>query len=180
MTAAFPSRCDKLTDEGEKLYSEWLDGEGLYLPEDGCSAMGKTYREGDEDKFVHDLFENPAMCAIPRYMEQAFGCPALEYELDFGDGRVDGFSATRDEDGTFDVLRYSNGMSVGGGYHADNLAEVTAYCKRYIKYQTERVDEPAVSLSGESRDMKSSRDGLAENKTELEDTVAKLTDGQSL
>lgn len=70
----------QLTDEGERLYSEWLDGDELYLPVDGISAMGKTYREGDENQFVHDLWNTPELCATPRYMEQSFGCPAEEYK----------------------------------------------------------------------------------------------------
>lgn len=177
----------QLTDEGEKLYSEWLDDDELYLPEDGFTVMGKTYRDGDESRFVHDLFENPEMCAAPRYLEQAFGCPALVYEFSLDGGRVDSLSATRNADGTFDVLRYSDGLAVGGGYHAESLSDAKAYCERFAKYQTECVDESGVSLSGESRDMISSRDGLAENQMGIEGKAAEcreaataLADGDAL
>ena len=29
---------------------------------------------------MRELWENPALCPSPRYMELAFGCPAVEYE----------------------------------------------------------------------------------------------------
>lgn len=68
----------QLTDAGERLWGELDCGE--YLPEEGLSAMGKTYREGDEDRFVRDLWECGDLCTRPRYLEQAFGCPSEEYE----------------------------------------------------------------------------------------------------
>ena len=39
---------------------------------------GLTYRDGDEGRFVADLFENPEMCAAPRFMERCFGAAAQE------------------------------------------------------------------------------------------------------
>lgn len=67
----------QLTDEGERLWGELEYGE--YLPEEGISAMGRTYREGDENQFVHDLWESGGLCAKPRYMEQAYGCKGEEW-----------------------------------------------------------------------------------------------------
>lgn len=46
--------------------------------------MGKHYELGDENRFVHDLYNNPELCAAPRYMEQSFGCPSEEYEKEEG------------------------------------------------------------------------------------------------
>lgn len=67
----------QLTDDGEVLLGELVDG--TYLPEEGLSLAGKVYREGEENAFIHALFENPASCQTPRYMEQAFGCKKEEW-----------------------------------------------------------------------------------------------------
>lgn len=72
----------QLTDEGERLW-EQLDYED-YLPLDGLTAMGKHYELGDENRFVHDLYNSPELCATPRYVEQSFGCPSEEYEKEEG------------------------------------------------------------------------------------------------
>ena len=55
-----------------------------YLPLDGLTAMGKHYELGDENQFVHDLYNSPELCATPRYVEQSFGCPSEEYEKEEG------------------------------------------------------------------------------------------------
>lgn len=73
---------DKLTDEGERLWGQ-LDYEDS-LPLDGLTAMGKHYELGDENRFVHDLYNSPELCAAPRYVEQSFGCPSEEYEKEEG------------------------------------------------------------------------------------------------
>lgn len=72
----------QLTDEGERLWGQ-LDYEDC-LPLDGLTAMGKHYELGDENRFVHDLYNSPELCATPRYVEQSFGCPSEEYEKEEG------------------------------------------------------------------------------------------------
>lgn len=72
----------QLTDEGERLWGQ-LDYED-YLPLEGLTAMGKHYELGDENQFVHDLYNSPELCATPRYVEQSFGCPSEEYEKEEG------------------------------------------------------------------------------------------------
>ena len=72
----------QLTDEGESLWGQ-LDYED-YLPLEGLTAMGKHYELGDENRFVHDLYNSPELCAAPRYAEQSFGCPSEEYEKEEG------------------------------------------------------------------------------------------------
>lgn len=72
----------QLTDEGERLWGQ-LDYEDS-LPLDGLTAMGKHYELGDENRFVHDLYNSPELCATPRYVEQSFGCPSEEYEKEEG------------------------------------------------------------------------------------------------
>lgn len=67
----------QLTDEGEALLGELVDG--AYLPEGGLSLAGKVYLGGEENAFIHALFENPALCQTPRYMEQAFGFKKEEW-----------------------------------------------------------------------------------------------------
>lgn len=54
------------------------------LPLEGLTAMGKHYELGDENRFVHDLYNSPELCAAPRYVEQSFGCPSEEYEKEEG------------------------------------------------------------------------------------------------
>lgn len=53
----------QLTDAGERLWGQ-LDYED-YLPLDGLTAMGKHYELGDENRFVHDLYNSPELCATP-------------------------------------------------------------------------------------------------------------------
>lgn len=72
----------QLTDEGERLWGQ-LDYED-YLPLEGLTAMGKHYELGDENQFVHDLYNSPELCAAPRYVELSFGCPSEEYEKEEG------------------------------------------------------------------------------------------------
>lgn len=72
----------QLTDAGERLWGQ-LDYED-YLPLEGLTAMGKHYELGDENQFIHDLYNSPELCAAPRYMEQSFGCPSEEYENEEG------------------------------------------------------------------------------------------------
>lgn len=72
----------QLTDEGERLWGQ-LDYED-YLPLEGLTAMGKHYELGDENQFIHDLYNSPELCAAPRYVEQSFGCPSEEYEKEEG------------------------------------------------------------------------------------------------
>ena len=57
----------QLTDEGD-----------IFFPEEGVSAMGSTYRDGDESRFIHDLWDSPEMCVTPRFMERCFGAAAQE------------------------------------------------------------------------------------------------------
>lgn len=68
----------QLTDAGEDA----LDAIEDAWADDTFSFAGKTY-DGSAPS-VHeamcDLWENPDLCPAPRYMEQAFGCPAEEWE----------------------------------------------------------------------------------------------------
>ena len=64
---------DQLRDMGvyairESLADEILNDlsyDGDYLPLEGLTAMGKHYELGDENRFVHDLYNSPELCAAP-------------------------------------------------------------------------------------------------------------------
>lgn len=63
----------QLSEEGEKLLCETLDYNGevdLYDLE--LEAMGNIYKEGDENKFVHDLWNNPDFCPACLYVERSW------------------------------------------------------------------------------------------------------------
>lgn len=68
----------QLTDAGE----EALDAiEDAWVGEEFTIA-GKTYDGSAQSTMdaLDDLWENPALCPAPHYMELAFGCPAEEWE----------------------------------------------------------------------------------------------------
>ena len=63
----------QLSKKGEKLLSETLDYEGevdLYDLE--INVMGKTYIEGDENKFIHDMWNDPELCPKADYAKAVF------------------------------------------------------------------------------------------------------------
>lgn len=60
----------QLSEEGEKLFFEVSDCNGeVDLYDLQLEVMGNIYREGDENKFIHDLWNDPDLCPIPRYVE---------------------------------------------------------------------------------------------------------------
>ena len=68
----------QLTDAGEEALNAIEDA---WVGESFTSG-GKEYDGSPESvsSAMRDLWENPALCPAPRYMELAFGCPAEEYE----------------------------------------------------------------------------------------------------
>lgn len=68
----------QLTDAGEEAL-EAIEDAWVGEP---FTVGGKEYDGSWEsvDAAMRDLWENPDLCPAPRYMEQAFGCPAEEYE----------------------------------------------------------------------------------------------------
>lgn len=71
-TDAFSETADYKVDSNYHDLLTWL------------TAMGKHYELGDENQFIHDLYNSPELCAAPRYVEQSFGCPSEEYEKEEG------------------------------------------------------------------------------------------------
>lgn len=71
----------QLTDAGAEAYETIRDAEDAWEPEPFAVA-GKTYDGSDLSvaQAMRDLWDNPDLCPPPRYMEQAYGCPAEEWD----------------------------------------------------------------------------------------------------
>lgn len=128
----------QLTDKGERLYSDYQMDGGFYLPEDGVEAMGFVYREGDENAFIHDLWDNPEMCSKPRFAEKVGGSPAEEYIMEH-DGVKTEFQITEvkqgsfayDQGARFDVKVLTDGYDCGNGRFCADLGEAHDFCGQF-------------------------------------------------
>lgn len=128
----------QLTDKGEDLYSGFQMDGGFYLPEDGFETMGFVYREGDENAFIHDLWDNPEMCSKPRYAEKALGYPVEEYIMEH-DGVKTEFQITEvkrdsfayDQGACFDVKVLTDGHNCGYGHFCADLDNAHGFCERF-------------------------------------------------
>lgn len=128
----------QLTDKGEELYSEFETDGGFYLPETGFEAMGFVYRKGDENAFIHDLWDNPEMCSKPRWAEKVGGSPAEEYIMEH-DGVKTEFQITEVKEGSFaydqgarfDVKVLTDGHDCGNGRFCADLDEAHEYCQQF-------------------------------------------------
>lgn len=128
----------QLTDKGERLYSDYQMDGGFYLPEDGIEAMGFVYKEGDENAFIHDLWDNPEMCSKPRYAEKALGYPVEEYIMEH-DGVKTEFQITEvkedsfahDQGARFDVKVLTDGHDCGNGRFCADLGEAHDFCGQF-------------------------------------------------
>ena len=128
----------QLTDKGEDLYSGFQMDGGFYLPEDGFETMWFVYREGDENAFIHDLWDNPEMCSKPRYAEKALGYPVEEYimehdgvKTEFQISEVKEDSFAYDQGARFDVKVLTNGHDCGNGRFCTDLDEAHEYCQQF-------------------------------------------------
>lgn len=128
----------QLTDKGENLYSNFQFDGGFYLPEEGFETMGFVYREGDENAFIHDLWDNPEMCSKPRYAEKALAYPAEEYIMEH-DGVKTEFQITEvkedsfayDQGARFDVKVLTDGHNCGYGHFCADLDDAHGFCERF-------------------------------------------------
>lgn len=128
----------QLTDEGEGLYSDYQMDGGFYLPEDGVEAMGFVYREGDENAFIHDLWDNPEMCSKPRFAEKVSGFPTEEYimehdgvKTEFQISEIKRDSFAYDQGARFDVKVLTDGHDCGNGRFCANLDEAHDFCQQF-------------------------------------------------
>lgn len=128
----------QLTDKGEDLYSGFQMDGGFYLPEDGFETMGFVYREGDENAFIHDLWDNPEMCSKPRYAEKALGYPVEEYIMEHDDVKTE-FQITEvkrdsfayEQGARFDVKVLTDGHNCGYGHFCADLDDAHGFCERF-------------------------------------------------
>lgn len=128
----------QLTDKGESFYSDYQMDDGFYLPENGVEAMGFVYKEGDENAFVHDLWDNPEMCSKPRWAEKVGGFPTEEYIMEH-DGAKTEFQITEMKEGSFaydqgarfDVKVLTDGHDCGNGRFCADLDEAHGYCQQF-------------------------------------------------
>lgn len=128
----------QLTDKGEDLYSGFQMDGGFYLPEDGFETMGFVYREGDENAFIHDLWDNPEMCSKPRWAEKVDGFPAEEYimehdgvKTEFQISEVKRDSFAYDQGARFDVKVLTDGHNCGYGHFCVDLDDAHGFCERF-------------------------------------------------
>lgn len=128
----------QLTDKGEDLYSGFQMDGGFYLPEDGFETMGFVYREGDENAFIHDLWDNPEMCSKPRYAEKVDGFPIEEYIMDHNGVKTE-FQITEvkrdsfayDQGARFNVKVLTDGYNCGNGRFRADLDDAHEYCQQF-------------------------------------------------
>lgn len=128
----------QLTDKGEDLYSGFQMDGGFYLPEDGFETMGFVYREGDENAFIHDLWDNPEMCSKPRYAEKVDGFPIEEYIMDHNGVKTE-FQITEvkrdsfayDQGALFNVKILTDGYNCGNGRFCADLDDAHGFCQQF-------------------------------------------------
>lgn len=128
----------QLTDKGEELYSEFQMDGGFYLPEGGFETMGFVYREGDENAFIHDLWDNPEMCSKPRYVEKVDGFPIEEYIMDHNGVKTE-FQITEvkrdsfayDQGARFNVKVLTDGYNCGNGRFCADLDDAHGFCQQF-------------------------------------------------
>lgn len=126
----------QVSNEAERLVFDKLDYEGDIIDINPVEAMGRTYREGDENELFHDLWDDPALCAPPRYMERAFGWPREELVMGRAGGgtlafvieELDGGHPARREGYTLDARVLVDGVYAGNGRLCRSLAEAERFC----------------------------------------------------
>ena len=128
----------QLTDKGEELYSSFQFDGGFYLPENGFETMGFVYREGDENAFIHDLWDNLEMCSKPHYAEKVLGNPVEEYTMEhegvkteFQITEVKRDSFAYDQGARFDVKVLTDGHVCGYGHFCADLDDAHGFCERF-------------------------------------------------
>lgn len=128
----------QLTDKGGRLYLDHLTVDGFHLPKDGIEAMGFVYREGDENAFIHDLWDNPEMCSRPRFAEKALDMPVEEYlmhhdgvKTEFQISEVKEDSFAYDQGARFDVKVLTDGHDCGNGRFCASLDEAHDFCQQF-------------------------------------------------
>lgn len=128
----------QLTDKGEELYSSFQVDDGFHLPEAGFETMGFVYKEGDENAFIHDLWDNPEMCSKPQYSEKVDGFPIEEYIMDHNGVKTE-FQITEvkrdsfayDQGARFNVKVLTDGYNCGNGRFCSDLDDAHGFCQQF-------------------------------------------------
>lgn len=149
----------QLTDQGGRLYLDYLTVDGFHLPKDGIEAMGFIYCEGDEGTFLHDLWDNPELCSRPRFAEKALDMPAEEYlmyhegiKTEFQISEVKEDSFAYEQGARFDVKVLTDGHDCGNGRFCADLSEAHEFCQQFA----DEIAGPGESL-----------DDICENRREV-------------
>ena len=149
----------QLTDKGGRLYLDHLTVDGFHLPKDGIEAMGFVYREGDENAFIHDLWDNPEMCSRPRFAEKALDMPVEEYlmhhdgvKTEFQISEVKEDSFAYDQGARFDVKVLTDGHDCGNGRFCASLDEAHDFCQQFAN-EIVGVDESLDDMCEDRRDV---------------------------
>ena len=128
----------QLTDKGEELYSSFQVDDGFHLPEAGFETMCFVFKEGDENAFIHDLWDNPEMCSKPQYAEKVDGFPIEEYIMDHNGVKTE-FQITEvkrdsfayDQGARFNVKVLTDGYNCGNGHFCADLDDAHGFCERF-------------------------------------------------
>lgn len=160
----------QLTEVGEELYSNFQFDGGFYLPEEGFEAMGFVYREGDENAFIHDLWDDPEMCSKPRWAEKVGGFPAEEYIMDHNGAKTE-FQITEvkkdsfayDQGARFDVKVLTDGHDCGNGRFCADLDDAHGFCERF---------------AGDIAGLGESLDDMCEDRSEVASAVRDVDTGE--
>lgn len=160
----------QLTDKGGRLYLDHLTVDGFHLPKDGIEAMGFVYREGDENAFIHDLWDNPEMCSRPRFAEKALDMPVEEYlmhhdgvKTEFQISEVKEDSFAYDHGARFDVKVLTDGHDCGNGRFCADIDEAHEYCQQF-----------ADNIAG----LGESLDDMCEDRSEVASAVQDIDSGE--
>lgn len=94
--------------------------------------------QGDENAFIHDLWDKPEMCSKPRWAEKVGGSPAEEYIMEH-DGVKTEFQITEVKEGSFaydqgarfNVKVLTDGHDCGNGRFCADLNEAHEYCQQF-------------------------------------------------
>lgn len=165
----------QLTDKGERLYAENAYAGTLVLPDYGIPAMGARYFPGDENRLIHDLFENDEMSTRPRFMERCFDAPALDYEWEAHGLTVYPLAADAPERGagvSYCVQMTGSDSLVRSAFLVKDLAEAKSRCATFADRYWEAPNE-SVSVAGEKKDMLTAKAALAPTLDETPALTAK-------
>lgn len=129
----------QLTSEGERILAGL--GEGGLITGAGVSAMGRTYRSGQEQGLLCDMWDDEAICARPRYFEREFGSVAVEFEV--GRTRISARELSEGHPARERGLRLEavvevSGPHAGAGRFCRDILEAERWCEDHAEWVASR------------------------------------------